>query len=85
MWKNVVNFCVILPRSTASFIACRMVAMLNAGLNLESCMRGEEKKKQMQKYINECECRPNYRIIVIELLIEMSMPNCQHIYSSNGH
>lgn len=33
---------VLLPRSTASFIACRMVAILNAGLNLESCIKKEQ-------------------------------------------
>lgn len=31
--KNVI---LLIPLSTASFIACLMVAMLNAGLNLES-------------------------------------------------
>lgn len=27
----------VLPRSTASLNACRMVAILNAGLNLQTC------------------------------------------------
>lgn len=38
-----------LPRSTASLIACRMVAMLNAGLYLESCKRQRRNKNHTKR------------------------------------
>lgn len=61
----------VLPRSTASFIACRMVAMLNAGLNLESCI----KRKQIQKHkLSELECRYYYYYYSGGILVHAKQP-----------
>lgn len=35
----------MLPRSTASLNACRMVAILNAGLNLQTCVIHENRNQ----------------------------------------